>query len=87
MKIPHTQRRRGQARHDRSPGEAKDAIYFGRRLKKEAGDSAIPSSQRQAVMDRGHSLNGEEVVMDTSKVVVGTSQKGEVAVGCQPIRP
>ena len=38
-------------------------------------------------MDRGHSPNGEEVVMDTSKVVVGTSQKGKVAVGCQPIRP
>jgi len=38
-------------------------------------------------MDRGHSLNGEEVVMDTSQVVVGTSQKGEVAVGCQPIQP
>jgi len=87
LKIPHTQRGRGQARHDRSPGEAKDAIYFGRTLEKEEGDSAIPSSQRQAVMDRGHSPNGEEVVMDTSQVVVGTSQKGEVAVGCQPIQP
>ena len=37
--------------------------------------------------DRGHSPNGEEVVMDTSQVVVGTSQKGGEAVGCQPIRP
>jgi len=26
-------------------------------------------------MDRGHSPNGEEVVMDISQVVVGTSQK------------
>ena len=86
MKIPDTQRRRGQARHDRSTGEAEDAIYFGRILEKEEGDSTIPSSQRQAVMDRGHSPKGEEVVMDTSQVVVGTSQKAEVAVGCQPIR-
>ena len=38
-------------------------------------------------MDRGLSPTGEEVVMDTTQVVVGTSQKGEVAVGCQPIRP
>jgi len=38
-------------------------------------------------MDCGHCPNGEEVVMDTSQVVVGTSQKGDVAVGCQPIRP
>jgi len=72
-KIPHTQRGRGQARHDRSPTEAKDAIYFGRTLDKEEGDSAIPPSQRQAVMDRGHSPKGEEVVMDTSQVVVCTS--------------
>ena len=55
LKNPHTQRGRGQARHDRSPGEAKDAIYFGRTLENEKGDSAIPSSQRQAVMDHGHS--------------------------------
>jgi len=54
---------------------------------KEEGDSAIPSSQRQVVMDRGHSPNGEEVVMDTSQVVVGTSQESGGAVGCQPIRP
>jgi len=54
---------------------------------KEEGDSAIPSSQRQAVRDRGHGPNGEEVVMDTSQVVVGTSQDGEGAVGCKPIRP
>jgi len=64
-----------------------DAICFGRTLEKEEGDSVIPSSQRQAVMDRGHSPNGEEVVMDTSQVVVGTSQKSKEAVGCQPIRP
>jgi len=38
-------------------------------------------------MDRGLSQNSEEAVMDTSQVVVGTSQKGEEAVGCQPIRP
>jgi len=38
-------------------------------------------------MDRGHSPNGEEVVMDTSQVVVGTSQKSGEAVGSQPIRP
>ena len=87
MKVPHTQRVRGQARHARSPGEAEDANYFGRTLEKEEGDSTIPSSQRQAVRDRGHSANGEEVVMDTSQVVVGTSQNGEVAVGCQPIQP
>jgi len=31
---------------------------------------SIPSSQRQAMMDRGHSPNSEEVVMDTSQVVV-----------------
>jgi len=54
---------------------------------KEEGDSAIPSSQRQAVMDRGHSPNGEEVVMDTSQVVVGTSQRDGEAVACQRIRP
>ena len=38
-------------------------------------------------MDCGYSLKGEEVVMNTSQVVVGTSQKDEEAVGCQPIRP
>jgi len=38
-------------------------------------------------MDRGHSLKGEEVVMDTRQVVVGTSQKSEEAGECQPIRP
>jgi len=54
--------------------------------RKEEGDSAIPSSQRQAVMDRGHSPHGEEVVVDTSQVVVGTSQKGDAA-GWKPIRP
>ena len=38
-------------------------------------------------MDCGHSPNGEEVVVDTSQVVVDTSQKGGEAVACQPIRP
>ena len=38
-------------------------------------------------MDRGLCPNGVEVVMDTSQGVVGTSQKGEVAVGCQPMQP
>jgi len=37
-------------------------------------------------MDPDRSPNGEEVVIDTSQVVVGNSQKGEEAVGCQPIR-
>jgi len=55
--------------------------------RKEQGDSAILSSQRQAVMDCGPSQNGEEVVMDTSQVVVGTSQESGEAVGCQPPRP
>jgi len=54
---------------------------------KEERDSAVPSSQRQAVMDRGHSPNGEEVVMATSQVVVSTSQKSGEAVGCHPNRP
>jgi len=55
---------------------------------KEEGDSAIPSPQRQAAMDRGlPSPEGEEVVVDTSQVVVGTSEKCQEAVGCQPIRP
>jgi len=54
---------------------------------KEEGDSAISSSQRLAVRDRGQGPNGEEVVLDTSKVVVGSSQEGEEAVWCQPIRP
>jgi len=39
------------------------------------------------VRDRGHSPKGEEVVIDTSQVVVGTSQKSGEAVGCQPIQP
>jgi len=39
------------------------------------------------VRDGAHSPNGEEVVMDTSQVVGGTSQKGGEAVGCQPIGP
>ena len=86
-KIPHTQCGECQARNDRSPGKAKGAIYFGHRLEKEEGDSAIPSPQRQAVRDRSHSPNGEAVVMDTSQVVVGTSQKGGQAVGSQTIQP
>jgi len=55
--------------------------------RKAEGDRAIQSSQRQAVIDCGHSPNGEEVVMDTSQVVVGTSLKSGEAVGCQPIQP
>ena len=39
------------------------------------------------MMDRGNSPKGQEVVMDTSQVVMGTSQKGKVGVGCQPIQP
>jgi len=39
------------------------------------------------VIDSGHSPNGEEVVMDSSQVVVGTSQESGQAGGCQPIRP
>jgi len=38
-------------------------------------------------MDHGHSPESEEVVIDPSQAVVGTSQEGEEAVGCQPIRP
>jgi len=38
------------------------------------------------VRDRGRSPNGDEVVMDTSQVVVGASQESGEAVGCQPIR-
>jgi len=87
-KFPHNQREGCQARHNRSPGGARFFWPAGlTKPQKKEGDSAIPSSQRQAVMDRGHSPNGEEVVMDTSPVVVGTSQAGEEAVGCQPIRP
>ena len=37
--------------------------------------------------DSGHSPNGEEVVMDTGQVLVGTSQESGEAVGYQPIRP
>jgi len=76
----------GQAQHDRSPGKAGRGQLCWQSTQKEKGDIAIPSSQRQAVIDCGHSPNGEEVVMDTSQVVVGTSQKSGEAVGCQPIR-
>jgi len=39
-------------------------------------------------MDHGlSSPECREVVVDTSQVVVGTSQNGEEAVGCQPIQP
>ena len=37
--------------------------------------------------DRGHSPNGEELVLDTSQVVVSTRQKSGGAVGSQPLRP
>ena len=60
---------------------------FGKTLEKEEGDSAISSSQRQAAMDGGQIPEGEEVVIDTRQVVVGTSQESVEAVGCQPIRP
>jgi len=43
-------------------GKPKWAIYLGHTLKKEEGNSAIPSSKRQAVRDRGHSPNGQEVL-------------------------
>jgi len=87
-KFPYNQHEGYQARHNRSPGGAE---FFAPAVltkpQKEEGDSAILSSQRQAVMDRGHSPNSEEVVMDTRQVVVGTRQRGGEAVGCQPIRP
>jgi len=86
LKILYTEHGRGQAGHNRSPGEAQMPSVLAIPRKEEV-PSAIPSSQRQAVMDHGHSPNGEEVVLDTSQVVVGSSQKGEEAVGCQPIRP
>ena len=55
---------------------------------KPEGDSAIPSSERQAPIACGlSSPEGEDVVVDTSQVVVGTSQKVEGAVGCLPTRP
>jgi len=54
--------------------------------RKGKADSAIPSSQRQATMDHGQSPEGEELVMDTSQVIVGTSERGEEAVGCKLIR-
>jgi len=55
---------------------------------KEEGECTIPSSQRQTPMDQGlPSPECKEVVVDTSQVVVGTSQKGREAVGCQPIGP
>jgi len=39
-------------------------------------------------MDSGlSSPECKEVVVDNSQVVVGTSQTGGEAVGCQPIRP
>jgi len=38
-------------------------------------------------MDRGHSPNGEEVVVDTSQVVVGSSQGSGETVWSRPIRP
>jgi len=88
-RFPLNQRKGGQARLNRDLGERRHGAtgpLCWHNTRKEEGDSAIPSSQRQAAMGRGHSPEGEEVVMDTSQVVVGTSQKGEVAVGCQPTR-
>ena len=67
-------------------GQKQRAHWVGKREKAEE-DSAIPSSQRRAAMDRGHSPDSEEAVMDTSQVVVGTSQNSKEAVGCQPSRP
>jgi len=63
------------------------ARYDWQNTRKAEGDSAILSSQRQPAMDRGQSPEGKEVVLDNSLVVVGTSQEGEEAVRCQPIRP
>ena len=55
---------------------------FWQSSQKPEGDSAIPSSKRHAVIHRGHSPNGEEVVKDTSQVVVDTSQESKEAVEC-----
>jgi len=87
MRCLYTQCGECEAWHDPSAGEAKGAIYFGRRVEQEEGDNSIPSPQREAVRDHGLSPNGEEVVMDTRQVVVGSSQQSGEAVGCQPIRP
>jgi len=84
-RFPHNQHEGCQARLKRNLGGPYVPAGW-QNAQKEEGDSAIPSSQRHAVMDCGLRPNGEEVVMDTSQVVVGTSQKGKVAVGCQPIR-
>jgi len=84
-KFPQNQDEGCQARLKRDlGGPYPPAVWQSAR--KEGGDNAIASSQGQAVMDRGHSPNGEEVVM-ASQVVVGTSQKGGEAVGWKPIRP
>jgi len=53
---------------------------------KEERDSAIPSSHRQAMMHGAYSPNGEEVVIDTRQIVLGTSQESQEEVGCQLIR-
>jgi len=85
-RFPYNQCGGGQARLNRElEGHNRPTMLAN--TQKEEEDSAIPSSQTQAVMDHGHSPKGEEVVMDTSQVVVGTSQKSKEAVGCQPIRP
>jgi len=83
-RFPHNQHEGCQARLKRNLGGPYPPAVW-QNAQKEEGDSAIPSSQRNAMMDLGLSPNGGEVVMDTSQVVVGTSQKGEEAVGCQPI--
>jgi len=87
-KFPYHQCGGDQVWHNRNPGGARAMSNWPTVLaspSKEEGGSGIPSSQRQAVMDRGHSPNSEEVVIDTSQVVVGTSQESGGALGCQPI--
>jgi len=86
-RFPPNQCEGGQAPLKRDLGALNSRCVW-QKTQKEEGDSAMPSSQRQAALDRGlQSPEGEEVVVDTSEVVGGTSQKGEEAVGCQPMRP
>jgi len=89
-RFTYNQREGGQSRlRETWGGQARNngpTLLANPKIKKEI--VAILSSQRQAAMDCGlQSPEGEEVVLDTSQVVVGTSQNGEEAVGCQPIRP
>jgi len=88
--FPYNQREGGQACLKRDLGGRSHGGMGPLCLQpqKAEGDSAIPSSQRQTPMDRGlPSPECKEVVVGTSQVVVGTSQKGGEAVGYQPIRP